>query len=350
MNLGGILKRHTVILGAGATIAAIPKGDKNGKKSSVMVGLIEKLGLGDLLENINLTTKSKNLEDIYSELHERKDCLNETKALEEQLYNYFNSLEIPDIPTIYDFLILSLTTRDMIVTFNWDPLLVQAYNRCHKISKDLPNLHFLHGNTGVAFCKVHDEYGMKNMPCPKCGERLSPVPLLYPVKEKNYNQDQYINNAWDTALESIKGSHMLTIFGYSAPSSDKEAVSLLKKAWEQMKGTTMEELKEVSIIDIEPEDSLAKKWSNFTYSDHYYFTDNFFDSYLGMFPRRSGEMVFATTVLGLQSNNNNGFKEGMTWRDIETSLVKLLSDEKTTEKSEDYPTYSKYFEEKNNKI
>ena len=68
------MRAHTVILGAGATIAAIPKGDKNGKKSSVMNGLIKKLNLEELLANIELQTKSDNLEDIYSELYEREDC------------------------------------------------------------------------------------------------------------------------------------------------------------------------------------------------------------------------------------------------------------------------------------
>ena len=37
-----VMRAHTVILGAGATMAAIPNGDKNGKKSSVMNGMISK--------------------------------------------------------------------------------------------------------------------------------------------------------------------------------------------------------------------------------------------------------------------------------------------------------------------
>ena len=36
---------HVVILGAGASCAAIPNGDKNGKKISAMSGFIDKLGL-----------------------------------------------------------------------------------------------------------------------------------------------------------------------------------------------------------------------------------------------------------------------------------------------------------------
>lgn len=36
---------HLLILGAGASIAAIPNGDKNGKQTSVMWGFIDKLGM-----------------------------------------------------------------------------------------------------------------------------------------------------------------------------------------------------------------------------------------------------------------------------------------------------------------
>ena len=60
------MNRHTVILGAGATIAAIPNGDKNGRKSSVMNGLIENLNLQEVLDGIELRTQSNNLEDMMS--------------------------------------------------------------------------------------------------------------------------------------------------------------------------------------------------------------------------------------------------------------------------------------------
>ena len=39
------MRAHTVILGAGATMAPIPNGDKSGKRSSVVQGVIQKLGL-----------------------------------------------------------------------------------------------------------------------------------------------------------------------------------------------------------------------------------------------------------------------------------------------------------------
>ena len=134
------MRSHTVILGAGATIAAIPDGDKNGKSSSVMNGLLKKLNLEEILAGVELQTKSENLEDIYSELFEREECSEIVRKLEERLYDYFASLELPDAPTIYDFLILSLTNKDCIATFNWDPLRIQAYIRCLKITLNLPQI------------------------------------------------------------------------------------------------------------------------------------------------------------------------------------------------------------------
>ena len=116
--------RHTVILGTSATIAAIPNGDKNGRKSFVMNSLIEKLNLHEVLNGIELKTQSNNLEDIYSELYSRSECKHTTAELEKHLYQYFDALELPDEPTVYDFLILSLMNKDVIATFNWDSLLL----------------------------------------------------------------------------------------------------------------------------------------------------------------------------------------------------------------------------------
>lgn len=59
---------HVVILGAGASCAVIPNGDKNGKWISAMSGFIKKLGLSDIIEKVSINTKSDNLEDIYMEL------------------------------------------------------------------------------------------------------------------------------------------------------------------------------------------------------------------------------------------------------------------------------------------
>lgn len=53
---------HVVILGAGASCAAIPNGDKNGKRIAAMSGFIDKLGLTDIISKVNINTTS----DIFS--------------------------------------------------------------------------------------------------------------------------------------------------------------------------------------------------------------------------------------------------------------------------------------------
>ncbi|MGJ0909414.1 hypothetical protein [Clostridium botulinum] len=60
---------HLVLLGAGASIAAIPNGDKHGRKTSVMNGFIDKIGMRELINDVELETDSDNLEDIYSEIY-----------------------------------------------------------------------------------------------------------------------------------------------------------------------------------------------------------------------------------------------------------------------------------------
>lgn len=80
---------------------------------------------------------SDNLEDIYSALSESREYDSIRIELENRIYDYFNKFEIPDTPTINNFLILSLTKKDLIATFNWDPLLMQAYQRCSRITENL---------------------------------------------------------------------------------------------------------------------------------------------------------------------------------------------------------------------
>ena len=140
---------HIVILGAGATMAAIPNGDKNGKRCSVMKGFIKNIGLNDLLSNIDIKTNSDNLEEIFSELKSRPECNDIVAELENRIISNFAEFVIPDEPTIYDYLLLSLRSKDYIFSFNWDDLIIQAYQRVCKITHDLPQLVFLHGNIGV---------------------------------------------------------------------------------------------------------------------------------------------------------------------------------------------------------
>jgi len=333
------MRAHTVILGAGATMAAIPNGDKNGRKSSVMDGMITKLGLDNLLKEVKLETKSKNIEDIYSELSCKLEYSEIVNELEESLYQYFDEMELPDDPTIYDLLILSLTGKDVIATFNWDPLLLQAFVRCARITNNLPHILCLHGNVYMGYCQDHDEYGIKNAICPICKKQFPPVKLLYPVKEKNYKNDEYISKSWEAVDAFLNESYMVTIFGYSAPSSDVEAVELLKRAWGDKENRQLEE---VSVIDIIDESEMIRKWDSFIYSHHYRYTNDFYNSYLGMFPRRSCETVFSTFSLNVTSDNTRGFRKDMTWDEVKEKLAPLLIEEMNTEEGHNLPlSYAK---------
>ncbi|XZK30816.1 hypothetical protein ACSXCN_04715 [Clostridium perfringens] len=315
---------HVVILGAGASVATIPNGDKNGKKISVMNGFIEKLGMKDILANINLKTTSENLEDIYSELDEREDCLEIKKELENKIEKYFLEYELPDKPTIYDFLLLSLTSKDLVATFNWDPLLLEAYQRVSKLTTNLPKLAFLHGNVAVGICEEHKIGGPIQGWCSRCGKKFSKIPLLYPVREKDYSSNLFIRDAWNLLKYYIKHAYMITIFGYSAPISDESAIAMLKEAWGKVEDRDLEE---IEIIDIRNESELISSWEDFIHTHHYSVHDSFFNSTLGIAPRRTCEATFDRLMNCRFINDKKGFKEGMSFDDINNILSQLFKDE-----------------------
>lgn len=172
---------HVVILGAGATIAAIPHGDKNGNQCSVMNGFIDRMGLRPILDKVELESKSENLEDIYSELSSRPDCINLTYELEGRIIDSLSNLEILDEPTVYDYLLLSLRSKDIIFSFKWDDLILQAYQRVWKITKDLPQIVFLHGNIGLGQCvECASIEALRNENCRNCGSILRRPKIFFP--------------------------------------------------------------------------------------------------------------------------------------------------------------------------
>ena len=176
---------HVVILGAGASRAACPNGNRNGKVLPLMNDLISVVKL-DYLADLGLNIK-KDFETLYSLLYRKKKYKKMRQQVENQVYNYFNEITIPESPTIYDLLLLSLRKKDLVAIFNWDPLIVQAYRR-NGNKFELPNLLFLHGNVGAGYCETHNQSGLKRFPCNTCGKPLEKTPLLYPITEKNLTQ------------------------------------------------------------------------------------------------------------------------------------------------------------------
>jgi len=316
---------HLVILGAGASVAAIPNGDANGKKTSVMAGFIDRLGMRNLLQSVNLKTQSDNLEDIYSELHRRDDCKEVLEELENRIYEYFSNFEIPKQPTVYDFLIISLREKDVIATFNWDPLLIQAYQRVSRITNKLPKLLFLHGNVNVGLCHKDKRGGSIGNLCPMCGEPLERIKLLYPVENKDYENDPFIKDNWNAMRHYMNSAFLLTIFGYSAPKTDKAAIDLLKGAW----GTPEERnFEEIEIIDIRSEEELVGTWDEFIHTHHRKVLNSFFNSNIARFPRRSCEAEFDRLLNVRWLHGDRGVKENMNSEDIEEYFRDILNNER----------------------
>lgn len=321
------MRPHVVLLGAGASCAALPTGDKYGKKISTMNGFIERLGFSNIISGLSLDTKSDNLEDIYMEIDEKSQPGNEfeaaREALEKKIYQYMTDYTIPDAPTVYDFLLLSLTSKDLVATFNWDPLLVQAYTRAMRYTSNLPQLAFLHGNVAVGYCATDNVIGNVGMPC-KCGNPLQPIRLLYPIKKKNYHSEIAIAKSWRALQKALEVAYMVTIFGYSAPKSDVEAVAMLKTAWGSIDDRNLEE---IEIVDLRPEDEVLDSWSEFIHTHHYSYWNNFFDTTLGICPRRSCEATFDRLMNCRFLDGNKGFKKEMSFSDIGTFIHPLVEEE-----------------------
>lgn len=102
---------HLFILGAGATKATIPNGDKNGRKSPVMNNFLQEIGQENLLREVSLKKQSNNIEDIYSELVEDPEYAETVSKIEAAIISHYQQMEIPIEPTLYDYLILSLRKK-----------------------------------------------------------------------------------------------------------------------------------------------------------------------------------------------------------------------------------------------
>jgi len=275
---------HVIILGAGASLASFPKGDKNGQQLPVMTNLVEVLGLEALLKECGIKhSRGDNFELIYSNLL-RSNPLGAAK-IEDAIDRYFSELELPDYPTIYDHLVLSLREKDFIATFNWDPFLYQACSRNHRTAAP-PRVAYLHGSVAVGYCGTDKRKGKRGGRCSVCGQAFKPTKLLYPVAHKDYHCDTFIQAEWRGLELHLKQAFALTIFGYGAPKSDVEAVALMKNAWGDVAGRDMEQ---TEIVDVKAEDELSANWKPFIHSHHYEVHDNFHASWVANHPRRSCE-------------------------------------------------------------
>jgi hypothetical protein len=256
-----------------------------------MEDFIATLHLEELIVKAGIITKNEtNFEKIYSDIYHTKN-LPVIKEIEEAIYQYFDEMQIPDTPTIYDEIILSLREKDLIVSFNWDLLLMQAYIRTPGVR---PQLTFLHGNTSLSICYSHKNVDYKGYKreCPKCKLPMETSRLLYPIEDKNYTDNLFIKSQWEQTLHFLKQAYLVTIFGYSAPSADKGAVKLFRDAWQE--NPTME-LADFEIIEKQGVDKevVRLKWREFMVSSHHRGVyDDYKNTWLLNYPRRSCEALW----------------------------------------------------------
>jgi hypothetical protein len=276
---------HVVLLGAGASVAAFPNGDANGKHLPHMVNLVKILKLEALLREHGVSA-SENFEVIYSNL-ENNDL---KKRIEDEIFDYFKSLYFPAKATIYDKLLLSLREKDSVFTFNWDPFLFDAYMRNMDKGISLPEIFFLHGNVRIGSCTNCNKWGGINHTCSSCSQNYTAVPLLYPIKNKDYfTKNKYTALMWDEAKSRFAEAFFISIFGYGAPESDVEAIDIIKEGWF---AKSKREFEHFEVIDVKKPEELDLAWQPFTPTWHLSYWDKFEDSYLGRYPRRTCEGLF----------------------------------------------------------
>jgi len=314
---------HLILLGAGASLASFPNGDKNGIKLPLMNSLVEKLDLYNFIP-----TKFENLiadfEKLYSKIANDQTLYSIKNIIDKKVYEYFYYMEIPDKPTLYDYLVLSLREKDLIATFNWDPLLLKTIRRHSKIN-NLPHVTFLHGNVAVGICPKCNIKGYKyNNVCHYCYREYDKMNLLYPIENKDYSSDKSIREEWDCLKHYFKYSLFVTIFGYSAPVSDIDAKKLMLDASIENKSR---EFYELEIIDVKSEEEIEEIWGDFIYSHHYSVLKNLKESYLWHHPRRSTDAFFDAYLMN-SPWDDNPFPDFNDIYDMHQWIEPLLKEEK----------------------
>lgn len=297
MSMG---RPHVVLLGAGASRQAFPRGERNNKRLPVMADFVETPGVSDALTSAGIPYAGRNFEELYSELTHDTTKAKVRETLERAIFDYFSSLDLPDGPTLFDHLVLSLRPKDVIATFNWDPFLIQAARRNGHVG-GVPRLLFLHGNVLEAYCVRDGVHGVRGAKCSRCGQPFVASKLLYPIAEKDYQTDPAIHSSWRAVKWAFENAFMVTFFGYGAPRSDRGAVDLLQDAWGGWQKRNMEQ---IELIDIRREDELLETWSPFVHTHHYEVHTDFYESWIANHPRRTGE-AYKSQYLDVRFIENN---------------------------------------------
>ena len=295
---------HVVILGAGASRAAFPHGDRYGNRLPLIDDLPAIVGKPwhDVVKFV--PPPIAGFESQFSWLRQQLKFDEALYKVERRLIEYFQGLELPDEPTIYDYLVLGLRPKDIIATFNWDPLLLAAHIRNRRVAQ-LPPIRFLHGCVSYLTCSDHDVLGSFDESCPICLQPLGETKLFFPESEKDYAKDPAIYREWKAAGERLRRAFHVTIFGYSGPQADYNARKLLLDDWTK---SPMREVSHVEIIDLADDTDLCRRWRDFIPFHHEMVHTEFWESTIAKWPRRTGEYKLPASLYGIPAESIGPFR------------------------------------------
>lgn len=272
--------KHLVILGAGSTIATIPNGDKNGEESYTLANLLKDKTFTSFLEKVQGNFSANDVEDLCKQLYkEDRPLYYEFESLVRKKYA---RLELPEEFTILDRSVLSLTPNDAIVSFNWDDLVIQAYQRMSEYVPEemLPILAFPHGNAQAVYNNKH--YTSKRI---VTSTSWFDSPLNMPVDEIDYKSDVFINSQWHILDFFMRNAQMITFFGYRGPDSDEQDLKHLDELFAKN-----EICDKIEIIDKDQESAVevAKRLERFKMQPNWlYPCADFWHSTIAKYPRRT---------------------------------------------------------------
>jgi hypothetical protein len=318
---------HVVIVGAGASVAACPRGDRYGRRVPVMANLIEVLGFEHRFKEAGLRFElNENFERLYERIASDDRLTDLRDRVDKSVREYFEALQLPDDVTIYDRLLLTLRPKDLIASLNWDPFLLQAYARNREL-RDLPMVVFLHGNVYLGHCAEHKAKGYSTQVCNTCQRPLQPSPLLFPVSDKDYRSHPLVASEWQTLLSVLDHAYIVTIFGYAAPVSDAAARDILFKAWA---ANETRELAIVEVIDILGRRVLESRWKDFTVRHSVGALKRFNQAFQCHYPRRSCE-AYAFASLQQAPWSERPLPRFRRLRHLQDWVVPLIEEERALE-------------------
>lgn len=316
---------HVLVLGAGASFAAFPSGDKNNLKLPLMNNLVEVVELEGLISKYGLKYEGENFEVTYDALVHSGKYSELVSEIDESVQQYFQQMELPDEATLYDYLVLSLRGKDIIATFNWDPFLAKAFQRNMDAIgyEQMPQIAFLHGNVSIGVCHSCKSKGWRYNDCDKCKKQFGPSKLLYPVSQKDYSSDSFLDAEWKNLQSHIQYAYFITVFGYSAPATDAEARKLMLDVWAE-NGTR--DLAQIDIVDVKAKEEVKGNWQDFIAKENYAIRDDFFDTYLAVHPRRSCD-AYAMATLQQRPWKDNHFPQGISLKELQDWIKPLVEEE-----------------------